>query len=43
MTPLTFAILVGGSMLVTSIVWLLLVAISILEYKRASDGHAGVT
>lgn len=34
MTPTTFTALIGGSMIVTSIVWIFLVAITIQEYRR---------
>jgi uncharacterized membrane protein len=34
MTPVTFTVLIGGSMIVTSIVWVFLVTITIQEYRR---------
>jgi len=41
MSPITFTILIGGSMIVTSIVWLFLVGITIQEYRRQITGTEG--
>ena len=41
MSPITFTILIGGSMLVTSVVWIFLVFITIQEYRRGTDRARG--
>ena len=42
MTPTTFTILLGGSMVVTSIVWLYLLAITIRQYRSESKRSSEV-
>lgn len=41
MTPLTFTILIGGSMVVSSLVWIYLVYITIQEYRRQKTTTTG--
>lgn len=41
MTPLTFTILIGGSMVVSSLVWIYLVYITIQEYRRQTNPTTG--
>ena len=41
MSPTTFTILVGGSMLVTTLVWIYLIAITVQEYRRGWGTPAG--
>ncbi len=43
MSPLTFTILIGGSMVLSSIIWVYLVIITFREYRRHMTASSGAT
>ena len=43
MSPLTFTVLIGGSMVLSSIIWVYLVIITIREYRRHATASTGAS